>query len=345
MPLKLIEDLGTRRVGAAGKKRGYGLYECPVCTITFEASTYRVTSGRTTMCPACIIKRNAKILIQKASSIFIDKSREVHGYKYDYSKVDYIGALDKIIIVCPKHGEFLQTPADHKSGYGCPNCHKVSYAEFLERAALVHENKYDYSLVEYHGTIGKVSIICPEHGVFLQTPSNHMKGKGCPKCNRLSTKEFINRAVVIHGNTYDYTSTIVVNVKQKVEIRCNHHGVFLQLPGHHTSGQGCPLCSVSGFDSSKPALLYYLKVTSSSDVLYKIGITNLTLKDRFRLRDLEKIQVLKIWEFPLGADAYNKEQETLKQFREFKYTGDPILSSGNTELFTVDVLQLDKEKD
>lgn len=53
---------------------------------------------------------------------------------------------------------------------------------FVERGNRVHSNKYDYSEVEYINQRTKVKIICPIHGVFLQTPKNHMNGQGCPLC-------------------------------------------------------------------------------------------------------------------------------------------------------------------
>ena len=51
---------------------------------------------------------------------FIKKSREVHGDKYDYSKVEYVKNHTKVCIICPKHGEFWQVPNSHLNGNGCP---------------------------------------------------------------------------------------------------------------------------------------------------------------------------------------------------------------------------------
>ena len=53
---------------------------------------------------------------------------------------------------------------------------------FLKRAMEVHGDAYDYSLSVYKGGHTKVVIICKEHGEFMQTPSNHFKGNGCPVC-------------------------------------------------------------------------------------------------------------------------------------------------------------------
>lgn len=118
---------------------------------------------------------------------FIEKAKKVHGNKYDYSKVNITGNnKTKITIVCPKHGEFKQRINDHLSGYGCPHCgnnFRKTTEQFIEEARKVHGDKYDYSKVEYKSAHEKVCIICPEHGEFMQQPSNHLHGANCPYCN------------------------------------------------------------------------------------------------------------------------------------------------------------------
>jgi hypothetical protein len=121
---------------------------------------------------------------------FKEKAIAVHGNRYDYSKVEYKGTHDKVIIICPEHGEFEQTPNKHLRGQGCPKCHykRLSDAftkdkdQFIKDAIKVHGNKYDYSKVEYVNNKTKVCIICPKHGEFWQEPYSHLRGKGCPVC-------------------------------------------------------------------------------------------------------------------------------------------------------------------
>ena len=108
---------------------------------------------------------------------FIEKSRKVHGDKYDYSKVNYVNAKTKVCIICPIHGEFWQTPDLHLQGSGCSLCGgkiQLSEDEFIRRANLVHNNKYDYSKVNYINYHTKICIICPIHGEFWQEPANHL---------------------------------------------------------------------------------------------------------------------------------------------------------------------------
>ena len=78
---------------------------------------------------------------------FIEKAREVHGDKYDYSKAVYINAKTKICIICPKHGEFWQTPDKHIQGHNCIYCNnkvKPTLEEYILKANKKHNDKYDY---------------------------------------------------------------------------------------------------------------------------------------------------------------------------------------------------------
>ena len=100
---------------------------------------------------------------------FIQKAQAVHGDKYDYSKVNYVNYRTRVLIICPKHGEFLQRPDIHLQGKGCTKCGRErigiasskSKEQFLQEARKVHGDKYDYSKVDYVNYQTKVTIICP----------------------------------------------------------------------------------------------------------------------------------------------------------------------------------------
>lgn len=115
---------------------------------------------------------------------FIERAKQVHGDKYDYSFVDYVKSSQKVRIICPKHGEFQQTPNHHLRGCACPVCSLRQHGEtFVERARAVHGDRYDYSKVDYVNNYTKVEIICKIHGSFWQKPQGHIiSGQGCPKC-------------------------------------------------------------------------------------------------------------------------------------------------------------------
>lgn len=129
---------------------------------------------------------------------------------------------------------------------------KSSYntEKFIKSAIEKHGNKYDYSKTHYIKSSQKVIIICSKHGVFTQIANNHLKGQGCSQCagNMLLTKEkFIQNALSIHGNKYDYSKVEYVNNKSKIIIMCFKHGEFKQRPGDHINlEQGCPKCSGVG---------------------------------------------------------------------------------------------------
>lgn len=116
---------------------------------------------------------------------WIEKAKEVHGDKYDYSGVIYKKNRIKVSIICKEHEEFLQTPNHHLQGSGCPKCskaHIITTEEWVLQAKVVHGDKYDYIKSEYRNCDTKIIIICPEHGQFAQTPSCHLQN-GCPKCS------------------------------------------------------------------------------------------------------------------------------------------------------------------
>lgn len=191
-------------------------------------------------------------------SDFIKKARNVHGDKYDYSKSLYLGSREKIEIICPLHGSFFQLATNHLSGKGCKECSKIQVIknqssnteDFINKARNVHGDIYDYSLVNYKNNHTQVEIICTEHGKFLQSPKDHLSGKGCSSCGKEKTKsrlmlskdEFIKRANEVHGNKYDYSLVNYKDTRTKVEIICKEHGSFFQSPNKHMQGNGCPAC-------------------------------------------------------------------------------------------------------
>lgn len=181
-------------------------------------------------------------------------ANEKHKNFYNYSKLVYINNEVKVIIICPKHGEFKQKVGHHLHGQGCPKCggkQKYTLKEFILRANQTHNYKYDYNLIkEYIHCTSKVPVLCKIHGEFNQTPDMHIKGNGCPKCGSLQrpkskTKKqvtFLNQAIKMHGNYYDYSKSIYQRHNKKIEITCPIHGSFFQTPHNHIRGNGCSTC-------------------------------------------------------------------------------------------------------
>ncbi len=123
---------------------------------------------------------------------------------------------------------------------------KLTTEEFVNKARIIHGDEYDYSLVDYKLNKVKVIIICKAHGKFEQKPNSHLNGKGCDRCSgtfELSTNEFIEMAMKIHGDLYDYSDVIYEKSSKKVKIICKIHGRFEQSPNGHLSGNGCRDCA------------------------------------------------------------------------------------------------------
>lgn len=215
-------------------------------------------------CPKCGRKSaNEKLSITYDS--FIEKASRTHNGFYDYSNIkpDEIQNTRSVIkIVCPIHGEFEQTIMNHLTGRGCPKCGLVKTSQkqrntlqdFIDKSHMIHGDKYVYSKVNYINAKTPVTIICPIHGEFEQSPDDHANGgSGCPVCaqeNRIklrksNTLEFIKKAKRIHGEKYDYTFVNYVDSASKVILKCNQCGkTFETKPGNHLSlKRGCPYCA------------------------------------------------------------------------------------------------------
>lgn len=191
---------------------------------------------------------------------FLKRAQEIHGSKYDYSRIELKSTKDKIIVICPEHGEFNQSVNNHLRGQNCPSCGQESRTttqrntkeEFVVLAEAVHGKKYDYTNAFYINSQSKVNIQCPIHGIFSMKPNSHVAGKqGCPKCGRIEANksltldwsEFIKRAEVIHGDKYEYLPQSYKKYTEQIEIICKTHGLFFQTPHSHISMRaGCPIC-------------------------------------------------------------------------------------------------------
>ena len=114
---------------------------------------------------------------------------------------------------------------------------------FINKAKLVHGDRYDYSLVNYVNSNTKVNIICVEHGIFEQQPRAHLAGQNCPNCNKYNTKTLIEKLKKTHGDKYDYSLVEYKTIKDIIKIICPIHGEFKQRPTNHIQGHGCLKCS------------------------------------------------------------------------------------------------------
>lgn len=247
----------------------------------------------------------------KDTQSFIQKSRSVHGEKYDYSHVRYTNSTTKVKIVCAVHGEFMMRPASHCTGQGCKMCYyeRISNRQFhgtdkfIEKSRKVHGDFYDYSNAVYSGCYEKVKVICPKHGEFLIQACIHYKGHGCMECGREKTREslvdteedFINKANEVHNSFYDYSKVDYKRSSIKVLVTCPVHGDFLIAPNPHLRGGGCAKCAnerrkKSKYGLSTPMTLYHVRIFNKETSFEKIGITTKTIETRFDRLHLDGFQ-------------------------------------------------------
>lgn len=174
---------------------------------------------------------------------FIKRSKKIHNHKYDYELVDYKNNITKVKIICPIHGVFEQDPCNHLRGNGCNKCGQdrlakkvsVTVDNFISRSNLIHENKYDYSLVKNITPIisTKVPIICPEHGVFEQIAHNHLSGYGCLKCshNGKSKDEAILEKYFIKNNISYSKNTYQILNKKELDFYLPDYNIAIEING------------------------------------------------------------------------------------------------------------------
>lgn len=217
-------------------------------------------------CEKCKIQVNSDKK-RKSSEQFIKEARSKHGDKFDYTEVVYINTNTLIKIKCPVHGEFEQLPSQHLTGRGCKKCadtanglsRRSNASEFIMKAKKIHADKYDYTEVNYQANDIHINIICSIHGQFTQLPAVHLRGSGCPQCgnqkqsdsNRYTNEEFIEEAIKIHGNLYNYDNVDYITSHTKIIIICSTHGEFVQTPNSHLKGSGCPDCGSKTRDDIK----------------------------------------------------------------------------------------------
>lgn len=234
---------------------------------------------------------------------FLIRANKVHGKKYDYNKLGFNSVKDKIIITCPLHGDFMQIAHSHLSGRGCSKCafdkihgNKIlTTDDFIEKSKKIHGDEYDYSLVEYINNITKVTIICPIHGEFKQTPHNHKRGGGCEKCGN------IKRGKACVNNSRGWSLTDWENKLKKVP--------------------------------NSKAILYVIECYNGEENFIKVGITMRSIKKRFCNKTLMPYKFKTLLEITdLPNIIFNTEIEIKQQLKLEKYK--PIIKfSGCNECF------------
>lgn len=226
---------------------------CNICQHSWNTALCSISNTKSNRwCPNCAGKT------LKTQDIFIKQAKLKHNNKYIYDKTLYRNAKTKIIITCPIHGDWEQTPANHLNGYGCKKCGtnrtkyklKLTLEEFIEKSINIHGTKYNYNNVIYINNTTTIEIICSIHGIFKQTPGSHLAGQGCMPCSikyrsdycRSSIEDFIQKSINLHGDYYDYSKVEYISSKHPIIVICKIHGNFKTSAVKHLFGYGCRTC-------------------------------------------------------------------------------------------------------
>lgn len=301
-------------------------------------------------------------MIVKDTESFITKASIKHNNFYTYDKTVYVKSRLNVTITCPFHGDFEQIPNNHLNGAGCNACSRIRTEEarrlnleiFLNRVKEIHGDRYDYSKVVYTDIKKNVGIICKKHGVFQQTPDNHLQGKGCRKCGRdltalkktNDTEYFIEKAKEKHENTYNYSKSNYTRHVDKITITCKLHGDFTQKAGTHLRGSGCSECHKlnNSFSREKyikmskgrDTILYLIKCKYGDEEFYKIGKTYTSLKYRFRKNGMPYSYELIDSFVSKAGEIYDMEINMHTKYLEYKHT--PLINfKGYTECYGIDL--------
>ena len=245
-------------------------------------------------CPVC-----SKEAISKANNIglngFLERARNKHKSKYNYSKVNYIDSATEVEIICPEHGSFFRTPNSHiHGGAGCNKCAGVPTYDteyFIERAKEAHKDRdsdYDYSRVEYKGAKTPVEIICKNHGSFWQDPHEHLKPHGCPECGN------------ILGGGWSRSDFIA-------KCKANNNG---------------------------NATLYVVKCSKGTESFYKVGVTSHDVKWRFKSKRNMPYNYKTVFEIEAdGGYIYDLEVSLHSLLKDSRHN--PLVDfRGKTECFS-----------
>lgn len=297
-------------------------------------------------------KHTTENFIARLKVLFVDK--------YTYENTVYKNYKTKVKIFCIKHQkDFEISPSKILEGGQCQLCaheqrikskHKDT-KYFITKAKEKHKDLYNYDTSVYTSHNSFIEIFCNTCRVFFtQKAGLHLNGSGHPSCayergmdkQRLTTKSFVSKSKELYGDKYSYDWTIYKkNNMTKVLIKCEECKTICEtIPNNFLSGvkPNCECTKHSGFNKKLPGIVYYLSINNGE--AFKIGITNRTVEKRFNNTDLQKITILKTWSFEIGIQAQEMETKILKDYKEFKYLGEPLLSIGNSELFNTNILSL-----
>lgn len=177
---------------------------------------------------------------------------------------------------------------------------KYTTESFIKKVKEKDKEKniqYDYSKFEYKGTQKKSTIICPLHGEFQMCPNNRLNGQDCYHCGKIKNIKpvflrklnFLER---VKHTKYSFEKFDFINSNIPGIVICPVHGEFKMAAKHLQLGHGCKECShlLSGYRKSdwinrsknRTGIFYILECEGNNEKFYKVGITSISVKERYR---------------------------------------------------------------
>jgi len=200
---------------------------------------------------------------------WIEKCNIKYNSYYDYSKVIFNKLIDKVIIICPRHGEFILAAGVHINKKGCRYCREnKNKHHIIDIRDKLRLNKY-FDFVDfdvYEGNTQKVKVICKNDSTHVSNVAiRHLinNNVGCAYCSNVgipTTEQWIKKCEIIHGYKYDYSDAVYISTSSPIRIVCPNHGEFYQRPSLHANGAGCRKCNKSIGESIVFDILESIKV-------------------------------------------------------------------------------------
>lgn len=257
----------------------------------------------------------------------------------------YVNNSVKVSVVCPYEHSCWIAPYKFKSGSGCAICAgscpqqaQKEFEQLIEARGYLKGPNY-----EYVSTSSKVFLICPSGHLYKVAPCSFKDGDGCMSCSKICPRKAEERLEhLIKDRGYQKEEDYVyVNARTAISLICFEGHKFRATPTNLKSGQGCPGCALHGFNQCIPATLYYIAFYPwPNRVVYKIGITNRSVKDRYR-QCKTPYRILMEKQFESGLDCLNEETRLNRKHRKHRCKDAPVDTLGRKELFGIDVLGLD----
>lgn len=336
--------------------------------VFFPTPRNHKSGAKCTMCGREAQTEKAK----KPQEKFISEVLERYGDVYDFSLLKYVNTKTPVKLIHKEFGLVEVRPSNllDKTTYVHKDKKKTKSTDketFIEEAIKVYGNKDDYTDSDIISSKEKIQIRCKKHDiVFTKDIATYLKGWGCPQCSaenyrkirKKSTEDYIERAKKVHGDNCDYTNTVYITGKDKIEVKCNiHNEVFNVLPRNHIAGNSCKKCSrdnisksllgkegTGGYTKSgyvnqangREAFVYLIKCWNEEEEFYKIGKTFLDINKRFTKGNLCYFFDNIHFHFGEAGYIYDLENDLHRKYKSYKYK--PLnWFAGHTECYITDL--------